>query len=140
MSNGVNRVHVIGHLGSDPELKTTTNGNAVANFSVATTEKWNDKSGQKQERTEWHRIVCWGKTAELCGKYLSKGRQIYLEGKLQTRRWDDKNGVTRYTTEIVASHVQFLGGGKGDRQEQAPANLSEPGPFDDSSPNDDIPF
>ncbi len=110
---GINKVIVVGNLGKDPELRHTPQGQAVANFSVATSESWNDKSGQKQERTEWHRIVVWGKLGELCAKYLSKGRQVYVEGKLQTRSWDDKDGQKRYTTEIVASTVQFLGNNAG---------------------------
>lgn len=105
---GVNKVIVIGNLGKDPELRHTPQGQAVANFPVATSENWNDKNGQRQERTEWHRIVVWGKLAELCGKYLSKGRKAYIEGRLQTRAWDDKDGQKRYTTEIVANTVQFL--------------------------------
>ena len=110
--SGVNKVIVLGRLGQDPELKYTPNGAAVCNFTVATSESWNDKnSGQKQEKTEWHRIVVWGKLAELCNQYLTKGRQAYVEGKLQTRSWEDKDGNKRYTTEIVASTVQFIGGG-----------------------------
>jgi single-strand DNA-binding protein len=110
---GINKVIVVGNLGKDPEMRHTPQGQAVTNFSVATSESWNDKSGQKQERTEWHRIVVWGKLGELCAKYLSKGRQVYVEGKLQTRQWEDKEGQKRYTTEIVASTVQFLGGAQG---------------------------
>lgn len=105
----VNRVTLIGRLGNNPEMRYTGGGMAVANFNVATSENWNDKSGQKQERTEWHRIVVWGKLAELCGQYLTKGRQCYIEGRLQTREWEDKTGAKRYTTEIVANQVQFLG-------------------------------
>lgn len=107
----VNKVIILGRLGQDPEIKYTPSGAAVCNFSLATSETWNDKnSGQKQERTEWHRIVVWGKLAELCNQYLSKGRQAFVEGKLQTRAWDDKNGQKRYTTEINATTVQFIGG------------------------------
>jgi len=109
-SVGVNRVFLIGRLGTDPEVRYTSNGGAVANFNLATNESWTDKSGQKQERTEWHRVVVWGKLAEVCGQYLSKGRQAFIEGKLQTRDWTDKEGQKRYTTEIVAQTVQFLGG------------------------------
>ena len=123
----LNKAMVLGRLGQDPELKYTPNGTAVCNFSVATSENWNDKSGQKQERTEWHRVVVWGKLAELCNQYLAKGRQAFLEGKIQTRSWDDKNGQKRYTTEIVAQTVQFIGG-PSDR-----AQTSDPG-FDQSSP------
>ncbi len=106
----VNKVIIVGRLGQDPELKYTPSGAGVCNFSVATTESWADKSGQKQERTEWHRIVVWGKLAELCNQYLSKGRQAYIEGRLQTRSWEGKDGQKRYTTEINAATVQFLGG------------------------------
>jgi len=108
---GVNRVILLGNLGADPEVRYTPSGNAVANFRIATNESWTDKNGQKQDRTEWHRIVAWGKTAELCGEYLNKGKQVYIEGKLQTREWADKENRKNFTTEIVASQVTFLGGG-----------------------------
>jgi single-strand DNA-binding protein len=107
---GINKVIVIGNLGGDPEVRYTPSGSAVANFNVATSESWKDKNtGEKKERTEWHRIVVWGKLGELCGEYLSKGRQVYIEGRLQTRSYDDKDGVKRYMTEIIATDVQFLG-------------------------------
>lgn len=106
----VNKVIILGRLGQDPEMKYTPGGMAVCNFTLATSESWADKSGQKQERTEWHRIVVWGKLAELCNQYLTKGRQAYVEGSLQTRSWDDKNGQKRYTTEINAKTIQFIGG------------------------------
>lgn len=106
----VNKVILLGRLGQDPELKYTPTGSAVCNFSMATTEGWTDKSGQKQEKTEWHRIVVWGKLAELCHQYLAKGRQAFVEGRLQTRSWDDKEGHKKYTTEILANTVQFIGG------------------------------
>lgn len=109
MASGINKVILIGRLGGDPEVRYTSNGGAVANFNIATNEAWTDKSGQKQEKTEWHRIVAFGKLGELCGQYLSKGRQSYVEGRLQTREWIDKEGQKRYTTEIVAQTVQFLG-------------------------------
>ena len=109
----VNKVILVGRLGQNPEVKYTPSGAAVANFSVATNESWVDKAGQKQERTEWHRVVVWGKVAELCGKYLAKGRQVYLEGRMQTRQWQDKDGQTKYTTEVNAQTVQFLGAGAG---------------------------
>jgi len=105
---GINKVILVGNLGRDPELRHTPQGQAVGNFTLATSESWQDRNGQKQERTEWHRIVVWGKLAELCSKYLSKGRKAYIEGKLQTRAWDDKEGQKRYTTEIIANTVQFL--------------------------------
>jgi single-strand DNA-binding protein len=107
---GINKVIIVGHLGKDPEVRYTPSGSAVANFSVATSETWKDKAtGEKKERTEWHRIVAWDKLGEICGEYLSKGRQVYVEGKLQTRSYDDKDGIKRYTTEIIATDVQFLG-------------------------------
>jgi single-strand DNA-binding protein len=107
----VNKVILVGRLGQNPEVRYTPSGAAVANFSIATSENWVAKGGQKQERTEWHRIVVWGKLAELCNQYLSKGRQVYIEGRLQTREWQDKAGQTKYTTEVQAQTVQFLGSG-----------------------------
>ena len=104
----LNKVFLIGRLGTDPELRQTKGGMAVANFNVATNEYYNDKEGNKQEKTEWHKVVVWGKQADLCGQYLSKGRQVFIEGKLQTRQWDDQQGQKRYTTEVVASNVRFL--------------------------------
>ncbi|RKZ99493.1 MAG: single-stranded DNA-binding protein [Gammaproteobacteria bacterium] len=107
---GVNKAILIGNLGRDPEIRYTQEGQAVVNFSIATSEEWKDKStGEKQEKTEWHRIVAWGKLAENCGTYLSKGRQVYVEGRLQTRQWE-KDGVTHYTTEVIADQVRFLNG------------------------------
>lgn len=116
----VNKVILVGRLGQNPEVKYTPSGAPVANFSVATSESWTDKSGQKQEKTEWHRIVVWGKVAELCGQYLTKGRQVYLEGRLQTRQWQDKDGQTKYTTEVQAQTVQFLGAASGGAERGAP--------------------
>ena len=105
-----NRAELIGNLGREPKLSYSPGGVAVCNFTMATSEKWRDKvSGEMQERTEWHRIVVFGKLAEICGKYLHKGKQIYIEGRLQTRKWEDKEGVTRYTTEIVAREMKMLG-------------------------------
>ena len=109
----INKVILIGNLGQNPEVKHSASGQAICNLSVATNEAWTDKNGQKQEKTEWHRLVVFGKLAELCGQYLSKGRQIYVEGKLQTRSWQDKDNQTRYTTEVVAQQIQFLGGAAG---------------------------
>lgn len=109
----VNKVILVGRLGQNPEVRYTPSGAAVANFSVATNETWTDKNGQKQERTEWHRIVVWGKLAELCQQYLAKGRQCYVEGRLQTREWTDKDGQKKYSTEVQAQTVQFLGGERG---------------------------
>jgi single-strand DNA-binding protein len=145
----VNKVILLGRLGQDPELKYTPGGSAVCNFSLATTESWTDKSGQKQEKTEWHRIVVWGKLAELCNQYLAKGRQAFLEGRLQTRSWDDKDGNKRYTTEILASTVQFIGGAASASNHQSVDNSSvqpaAPQPeyqiaSDASFAADDIPF
>lgn len=107
--SGVNKVIIVGRLGTDPEVRTVGNGGTVTRLSVATSENWVDKDGHKQERTEWHRIVVWGRLAEICGKHLSKGRQVYVEGRLQTRSWEDPQGQKRYSTEIVANTVQFLG-------------------------------
>lgn len=114
--SGVNRVTLVGYLGVDPELKYTQGGQAVCKMSLATSESWKDKDGQKQERTEWHRLEVWGKTAEVCAKYLAKGRQVYIEGRLQTDKYDDKNGITRWSTKVVVNDVQFLGGGEGKGQ------------------------
>lgn len=115
----VNKAILVGHLGKDPEVRFTNTGSAVANFSIATSEVWNDREGKRQERTEWHNIVVWGKQAELCGQYLAKGRQVYVEGGIRTRSYDDKTtGAKRYVTEIVAQRVQFLGGGGGTRLAQ----------------------
>ena len=109
----VNKVILVGNLGRDAELRYTPGGAAVATLNMATTEVWNDKGGQRQEKTEWHRIVLWGKTAESLAEYLTKGKQIYVEGRLQTRQWDDKDGNKRYTTEIRGDRVVLLGGGGG---------------------------
>ena len=109
MARGVNKVILVGNLGADPELRYTPNGTAVAQFSVATARNWKDNTGQRQEKTEWHRIVVWGKQAEFCGEYLSKGRQIYLEGRIEYRTWNDKEGNKRYSTEIIAQEIQFVG-------------------------------
>jgi single-strand DNA-binding protein len=106
----VNKVILVGNLGRDPELRYTQSGQAVANFSLATTDRFSSRDGDRQERTEWHRIVTWGKTAENCAQYLAKGRSVYVEGRLQTNEWEDKEGQKRRTTEIVAQTVQFLGG------------------------------
>ena len=107
----VNKVILVGNLGKDPQTRSTPNGQEVATLTVATSEKFKDKAGEMQERTEWHTVVVWGKQAESCGKYLTKGRQVYVEGRLATRKWTDKEGAERYTTEVVAETVKFLGGG-----------------------------
>lgn len=125
---GVNKVILIGNLGKDPELRYTQSGQAFVNFTLATNENWTDKNGERVEKTEWHRIVAWAKTAELCAQYLSKGRSVYIEGKLQTREWEDKEGVKRQTTEINAATVQFLGGPRGEGGGAGPVETSdEPG-------------
>ena len=143
----VNKAILVGNLGRDAELRYTPGGAAVATLSLATTEIWNDKSGQRQEKTEWHRIVVWGKQAETLQEYLLKGRQIFVEGRLQTRKWDDRDGNTKYTTEVRADRVVLLGrrddgGGGGPRperqeQQQAPAMSGAPAP---ELTEDDIPF
>ena len=148
---GVNKVILIGNLGKDPELRVTPTGTAVATFSLATTERRTDKNGQRKDLTEWHNIVAFGKTAELVNQYLKKGRQCYLEGRIQTRSWDDKDGTKKYKTEIIINSVQFLGsapgaGGVAGTSDSAPL----PEPDFDSAPmpeaagssnaNDDLPF
>ena len=109
----INKVILVGNLGRDPEVRSTPSGQPVASFTLATSRRWKDKSGQRQEQTEWHQIVCWGRQAEVAGQYLTKGKQIYVEGRLQTRQWDDKDGNKRYTTEIKADRITLLGGGGG---------------------------
>jgi len=136
MAGGVNKVILIGNLGADPEVRFTPGGQAVANFRIATSDTWTDKQGQKQERTEWHRIVVWGKLAELCGEYLKKGRQCYVEGRLQTREWTDKEGRKNYTTEVVALGVTFLG----PRPDGDQADTGSPPQGGEPPPDDDIPF
>lgn len=138
--SGVNKVILVGRLGNDPEIRYTQQGAGVANFNIATSENWTDKDGNKQERTEWHRIVVWGKMAEICAQYLNKGRQVFVEGRLQTRKWDDKEGQTRYTTEIVASTVQFLD--KAGEASASPNTMdSQSIPQPENMPSDeDIPF
>lgn len=144
--SGVNKVIVLGRLGADPEVKNVSANQTVARLSVATSENWTDRDGQKQERTEWHRIVVWGKLAELCGKYLTKGRQVYVEGRLQTRSWEDQQGQKKYTTEIVASTVQFLGGGEartersGDYGQSSKSEDHAFGPEPSFDSNEEIPF
>ncbi len=138
----VNKVILIGNLGRDPEVRYTQNGTAVANFTLATNEVWNDKSGERQERTEWHRIVVWGKQAEIAREHLSKGKQVYIEGSIQTRQWDDREGNKRTTTEIKAQRVMMMGraeAGENRMNAAAPpadATGDEAGP----PPDDDIPF
>ena len=140
---GINKVILVGRLGSDPEVRYTPDGTAVANFSIATSDEWTDKAtNEKRERTEWHRIVAWRRLGEICGEYLSKGKQVYVEGKLQTRSWE-KDGVTRYTTEIVASDVQFLGSRDSADTYRPPGPTETPessGPSLPDKQDDDIPF
>ena len=131
----VNKVIVLGNLGKDPDLRHLPNGDAVCNFSLATTESWKDKEGNKQDKTEWHNIVIFRKLAEIAGEYLKKGRPVYIEGRLQTRKWQDKEGKDRYTTEIVADQMQMLG--SRDEAKEV-AKTSAPANFDDME--SDIPF
>jgi single-strand DNA-binding protein len=143
---GVNKVILVGRLGRDPEMRYTPDGTPVATFSIATSDEWKDKTtGEKKERTEWHRIVAWRRLGELCGQYLTKGREVYIEGKLQTRSWE-QDGITKYSTEIVASTVQFLGGRDdpgGGRPRAQNSQMNDPGypepPMMDTH-EDDIPF
>ena len=137
--SGVNKVFLIGRLGQDPDVKYTQSGTAVCNFSLATSETWKDKdSGEKQEKTEWHRIVAWSRLAEICGEYLSKGSQVWIEGKLQTRSWEDQDGNKRWTTEVVASQMQMLGGKRdpGNSEGGGAPQSNDQGSFFD----DEIPF
>lgn len=148
MARGINKVILIGNLGADPEMKYTASGTALCNFRLATSETFKDRDGNQQERTEWHRITAWGKLGEICGQYLSKGRQVYIEGSIRTRSWDDQEGNKRYMTEINARDVQFLGGGGqgggaggqggggyGGGPDQGGGSFGGPPPTDD-----DIPF
>ncbi len=155
MARGVNKVILIGNLGNDPDIRYTASGAAVANISLATAESWKDKNtGEQQERTEWHRIVFFGRLAEIVGEYLRKGSQIYVEGRLQTRKWEDKEGKDRYTTEIVANEMQMLGSRSGgsanydsapksatpDNTPEPQAATSAPAPSSTNDFDDDIPF
>lgn len=146
----VNKVILIGNLGKDPETRYMSNGEAVTNITLATTDTWKDKNGEKQEKTEWHRVTFYRKLAEIAGEYLKKGRSVYIEGRLETRKWTDKNGVERYTTDIVASDMKMLGSRPGsgsfespDHEEDSPvpsrsSSSKSGGGFDDM--DDDIPF
>jgi len=140
---GVNKAILIGNLGRDPELRYTQSGQPVVNFSIATTENWTDKNGERQERTEWHRIVVWGKTGENCAQYLSKGRTVYVEGRIQTREWEDREGQKRTTTEINAQNVTFLGGAGSGRSDSGAGSSGPSQPEESESgppPQDDVPF
>ena len=143
----VNKVILVGNLGRDAELRYTPGGAAVATLNMATTEVWNDKGGQRQEKTEWHRIVLWGKSAESLAEYLTKGKQIYIEGRLQTRQWDDKDGNKRYVTEVVCESFRMLDSKKdsagGGGNYSSPSNTSssnQEGPATTSAADDDLPF
>ena len=147
MARGVNKVILVGNLGKDPEVRYMPNGNAVANITLATSESWKDKqTGEQQEKTEWHRVVMFRRLGEIAGEYLKKGSQVYIEGKLQTRKWQDNTGNDRYTTEIVADEMQMLGsrGGSAGFSAGTPPAQSEPAPAAASAPagdfDDDIPF
>ncbi|MBE9503219.1 MAG: single-stranded DNA-binding protein [Proteobacteria bacterium] len=147
---GVNKVILVGNLGRDPEVRYTKNGQAVASFSLATTERWTGKDGNKEDKTEWHRIVAWGKLGEICGEYLVKGKQVYIEGRLQTRDWDDKDGNKKSTTEIVANNMVMLSQAGGSQQsyggnQQASSGGGQTGSSGGSNDaddfeDDDIPF
>lgn len=141
----VNKVILIGNLGKDPEVRYTASGRALARFPIATSDVWNDADGNRQERTEWHNIIVWGKQGETCAQYLAKGRQVFVEGAIRSRSFDDKNGNKRYVTEIVAQRVRFLGGGGGTRvapeaEEQPPAEPSTGGGPPPPPLDDDVPF
>jgi len=148
MARGINKVILVGNLGADPETRYTASGAAVTNIRVATSESWRDKqTGEQQERTEWHRVVFFNRLAEIAGEYLRKGSQVYLEGSLRTRKWQDQSGQDRYTTEIVANEMQMLGGRGGEQasgggfRPQAPAAGHDAGPqAEDDFQDDDIPF
>ena len=147
MARGVNKVILVGNLGKDPEMHYTAAGAAICNITIATSESWNDKqSGEKVEKTEWHRVVFFRKLAEIAGEWLTKGSQVYVEGKLQTRKWQDQSGADRYTTEIVCNEMQMLGGRGGTEPAQASKPASQPAskpaskPADDPFGDDDIPF
>jgi single-strand DNA-binding protein len=136
----VNKAILIGRLGKDPEVRYTPDGTMITNFNLATDEQWKDKNGEKVQKTEWHRIVTFGKLAEICGNYLVKGKLIFVEGRIQTRSWEDKDGVKRYTTEIIASNMQMLDS-KGQNKTSESSPDSSPESFNNSSgPVDDVPF
>lgn len=138
---GVNRVTLLGNLGTDPEAKKTASGQSITLFNVATSNSWTNREGQRQENTEWHRVVVWGRLAETCAEYLSKGKKVYIEGRLQTRSWEDDKNQKRYTTEIVAREVLFLNS-KSENTSSSNQGTQEP-PFGENNTapsNDDIPF
>jgi len=136
----VNKAILIGRLGKDPEVRYTPDGTMVTNFNVATDEQWKDKSGEKVQKTEWHRIVAFGKLAEICGNYLVKGKLIFVEGRIQTRSWEDKEGVKRYTTEIVANNMQMLDSKGQNKTDESSSDSTSPNSASSSTPMDDVPF
>jgi single-strand DNA-binding protein len=139
----VNKVILVGNLGRDPEVRSTPSGQPVATFSLATNRKWKDQSGNRQEETEWHNVVCWGRQAEVAGQYLTKGKQIYVEGRLQTRSWDDKqSGEKKYRTEVICQNFQMLGarGGYDGASQGSTSSPEQPGDFQAQPEDDDIPF
>ena len=147
MARGVNKVILIGNLGQDPELRYTGSGTAVCNMRLATNESYKDSNGELVEKTEWHSIVAWARLAEICGEYLKKGSQVYFEGSLQTRQWEDRDGNTRYTTEVKAREMMMLdnkGGGGGGYSQARPQQQRQPQPAgggnDPFGPDDDLPF
>jgi single-strand DNA-binding protein len=138
---GVNKVILIGNLGKDPELRYLPSGQAVTKFSLATGSRWKDKDGQWQDRTDWHNIVAFGKTAEICNEYLKKGRQVYVEGRIQTRSYDDRDGNKKWITEIIAQSMHMLGRkGEGEGEEEIPEAVEEPQAGETKSEDDDLPF
>ncbi len=137
----MNKVMLIGRLGADPEIRYTPDGTMVTNFRLATDESYKNKSGEKVQRTEWHKIVTFRKLAEICGNYLTKGKLVYVEGRIQTRAWEDKEGVKRYTTEIIASNMQMLDSkGQGQGSQEAGWNEQTPPPFSEADSEEDVPF
>ena len=138
---GVNKVILLGRLGKDPEVRYSSSGTAITSFSMATSTMLTNKEGQKEEKTEWHKIVAFGRLGEICGEYLAKGKQVYIEGRIQTRDWEDKEGKKRWTTEIIVQNMQLLGAPGGADKDRS--SSSEPPPFDDSAvgpPESDVPF
>ena len=140
MSRGINKVILIGNLGSDPEIKISASGSTIANFTLATNERWKNSEGVQQEQTEWHRVVAFGRLAEICGEYLHKGRQVYIEGRLQTRSWEDKEGTKRYMTEIVLRDMQMLGIKGETVMEDIPSSPPTQQQDKASTEEDDLPF
>jgi single-strand DNA-binding protein len=160
MARGINKVILVGNLGNDPEVRYAQSGAAITTISVATTEAWKDKNGEAQERTEWHRVKFFGRLAEIAGEYLEKGRQVYIEGSLRTEKYTDKNGVEKYSTDVIAHEMQMLGGNPGGERTERPQRAARPSSgaerppargagaerppprprADDPFPDDDIPF